>query len=88
MAYPRKPLNVKPLVVRPKEAERMLDTSHDRLYQLIASGDIQSYLDGSSRKILVSSIEAFIQRKLEASKGQYSRSPQPRRKASKEIVTP
>jgi hypothetical protein len=44
----------------------MLDCSMTRLYELINSGQIQSYRDGKSRKMVVASIKAHIARKLEA----------------------
>jgi hypothetical protein len=55
-----------PLVVSPRRARQMLDCSMTRLYELINSGEIQSYRDGKSRKAVVSSIKAHIARQLEA----------------------
>src|SRR5262249_61710500 len=76
-----------PLVVSPAEAWRMLDCGADFGYSLIARGEIASYLAGSRRKILVSSIRDYIQRHISASAGKLLRSPQQRRKASNETVT-
>jgi hypothetical protein len=56
------------LVVSPKRARAMLDCSHTKIYELINSGAIESYLDGASRKIIVASINEYISRKLAASK--------------------
>jgi hypothetical protein len=39
------------LVVSPRRAMRMLDCGRTRLYELIAQGELDSYLDGRSRKI-------------------------------------
>jgi len=40
----------------------------DRLYELLNSGEIESYLDGKSRKIVVASIDRYIAHRLESSK--------------------
>jgi hypothetical protein len=46
----------------------------ERLWELINSGELESYLDGRARRITVASIKAHIARKLAA------QSPQPRRR--------
>ncbi len=56
-----------PLVVRPKGARRMLNCGQTRLYELIAAGELDSFLDGRSRKITVESIFRYIRRRLEDS---------------------
>jgi len=56
-----------PLVVRPKGARRMLNCGQTRLYELIAAGELDSFLDGRSRKITVESIFRYIRRRLEES---------------------
>jgi hypothetical protein len=53
-----------PLVVKPKVAWKMLACSNTRGYQLLATGELQSFKDGKSRKILVASIEDYIKRRL------------------------
>jgi excisionase family DNA binding protein len=55
------------LVVKPRAACRLLNCSHKRLYQLLAEGELQSFRDGGSRKIVVESIRQFIARRLVAS---------------------
>jgi excisionase family DNA binding protein len=55
-----------PLVVKPREACRMLACGMTRLYELIANGEVDSYRDGRSRKITVASIERRIARLLAA----------------------
>jgi hypothetical protein len=50
------------LVVSPRLARRMLDIGTTRLYELIKAGEVESYLDGRSRKIIVDSIYQYIQR--------------------------
>jgi hypothetical protein len=56
-----------PLVVSPSKAMAMLDCGRTRLYQLLNSNELESYLDGKSRKITVASIRARIHRKLKES---------------------
>ena len=59
-----KSLGVEPLVLRPNQAMHMLDCDRAYLYELINSGEIESYLDGAARKITVKSIHARIERKI------------------------
>jgi hypothetical protein len=50
-----------PLVVRPNVARQLLGgCSTEKLYQLIKSGRIKSYLDGAARMIVVASIRSYI----------------------------
>ncbi len=55
-----------PLVVSPKRGCQMLDCSMTRFYELLNSGQIQSYREGKSRKAIVASIKAHIARQLES----------------------
>jgi excisionase family DNA binding protein len=57
-----------PLVVKPRGACELLDCGVTRIYELIADGELESFLDGRSRKITVKSIERYIERRLAASK--------------------
>ena len=52
------------LVVTPRRAWRMLDCGATHGYELLAAGELDSYLDGRARRITVASIEKFITRKL------------------------
>jgi excisionase family DNA binding protein len=47
----------------------LLNKARDRVYALIKSGDLESYLDGRARRITTASIKDYIGRKLAASKG-------------------
>jgi excisionase family DNA binding protein len=47
---------------------RILDCGRTRLYELIDGGELESYLDGRSRKIVLASIHAYVRRKLEAAR--------------------
>jgi hypothetical protein len=44
----------------------MLGIGLTRIYGMLAVGELTSYLDGRSRKILVSSLHAYVQRRLAA----------------------
>jgi hypothetical protein len=57
---------VEPLVVRPKDAWRILQCGNTRGYELVKSGELESFLDGRSRRITVESIHRYIARKLAA----------------------
>ncbi len=54
------------LVVSPRRAKHMLDCGNTRLYELLNANELESFLDGRSRKITVSSIKAYIARLLAA----------------------
>jgi hypothetical protein len=53
-----------PLVVSPRRARHMLDTGNTHLYELLTAGELDSFLDGRSRKITVDSIYRYISRRL------------------------
>src|SRR5215471_1278742 len=55
---------VEPLAVRPKTAWRMLGCGNSHGYGLLARGELDSYTDGSARKITVASIKSYIERRL------------------------
>jgi hypothetical protein len=58
------PSDVAPLVVKPREARSMLACGNTRLYELLAAKELDSFLDGRSRKITVDSIRRYIARRL------------------------
>jgi hypothetical protein len=58
------PADMGPLVVKPKVAWQMLSCSNTRGYELLAAGELDSFLDGRSRKITVDSIRRYIARHL------------------------
>jgi hypothetical protein len=65
-AGPHNGEDVKPLLVRPRIAWKMLGCGNTRGYQLLAAGELDSFLDGSARKITVESIHRYIARRLQA----------------------
>ncbi len=68
--------HLEPLVVSPKAAWRMLGCGNSHGYELLNGGELQSFLDGRSRRITVASIRAYIARKL-ATAGATGAAPQP-----------
>jgi hypothetical protein len=67
MSIPNNPLgDLAPLVVKPKAAWKMLACSNTRGYELLDAGELDSYLDGRSRKITIDSIHRYISRRLAA----------------------
>jgi hypothetical protein len=52
------------LAVSPRRAAFLLDCGITRLYELINSGELDSYKDGAARKIVVASIREYVARKL------------------------
>ena len=58
------PTNDHRIVVSPRRACHMLDCGSTRLYQLLAAGELESFLDGRSRKITVASIRRYVERRV------------------------
>ena len=76
------------LVVSPRLAMHMLDVGNTRLYELINRNELDSFLEGRSRKITVASIYRLIARRLELTKSASNRSPRRRSKAPKTASVP
>jgi hypothetical protein len=75
---------VEPLLVRPRDAWRMLGCGNTHGYELLNAGELVSFLDGRARKITVESIHRYIARKLATAGVSGTRTegaPQPRRAA-------
>jgi hypothetical protein len=64
--YSTGPGEAEPLVVKPKLAWKLLACSNTRGYELLSAGELESFLDGRSRKIIVASIHRFIAGRLAA----------------------
>lgn len=56
-------------VVSPNQAMQALLVSRATLYSLINSGELESYTEGRSRRIIATSLDAYIARRLEAERG-------------------
>ncbi len=59
---------IQPLAVKTRDAWTMLGCSNAHGYKLIAEGQVDSFLEGRIRKVVVASIHAYIERKLAAEK--------------------
>ena len=55
-----------PLVHRPKSAARALQQGLTKVYELMNTGELESFRDGGSRFITTRSIHAYIERQLAA----------------------
>ena len=64
----KRSINVRPLVVGTAEAGRLGGWGKTKLFELIAAGELDSFLDGRVRRVTLASIEARIQRKLQEAK--------------------
>jgi len=78
--YPTAHSDMGPLVVKPRTACRMLDCGNTRLYELLGAGELESFLDGRSRKIVVDSIRRYIAQRLAATQVTAMKSQSPRRR--------
>jgi excisionase family DNA binding protein len=56
------------LAVKPGKAAEILSVCRDTIYQLISRGDLVSYTEGRARRITTASIEAYVARRLAASR--------------------
>jgi hypothetical protein len=71
---PRPPFKARPLVVRPREARRLLGgIGSARLWAMIHSGELESFLTGRARFITTRSIEAHIEKHLAAARDENGR---------------
>jgi hypothetical protein len=70
---------VAPLLVRPRDAWKMLACGNTRGYELLAAGELEHFLDGRARKITVASIQRYIARRLAANGANRQVTPQSRR---------
>jgi Helix-turn-helix domain len=60
-----KAICARPVVETVNETMAILKIGRAKLYELLNSGELESYLEGSSRKITCRSIDAYVQRRLE-----------------------
>jgi excisionase family DNA binding protein len=54
----------------------------DRFYQLLHTGEIESYLDGRSRKVVLASVDAYIDRQIAESRGSFQRARYPKQRGA------
>jgi len=79
---------IEPLGVSPRQAGQLLNIGNTRVWQLIGSGELESYKEGLSRKVTMRSIRARHERQLAAAR-EATETAQPRRRGrpSKGSVT-
>ena len=53
-----------PLVASPKQTMKAIQVSRKKLYELINTGELESYTEGKSSRITVKSINDYIERRL------------------------
>jgi hypothetical protein len=68
-------LELAPRAVSPKTAGDLIEQGVTKINKLIRSGELESYVEGGSRRILVASIDDYIARRIAASRGQSSLRP-------------
>ena len=56
--------DAEPLLVKPAAACQLLECGRTHIYKLLVSGELDSFLDGRSRKITVELIHRYIKRRL------------------------
>jgi excisionase family DNA binding protein len=54
----------------------------DKFYELLNSGEIESYLDGRSRKVVLASVDAYIDRQIAESRGSFRRARYPKQRGA------
>ena len=57
------------IAIPPKEVGDQLRYGMTRIYKMIRDGELESFIDGGSRRVLTSSVDAYVERRLAASKG-------------------
>jgi excisionase family DNA binding protein len=61
------------LAASPNQAMRAIQVSRKKLYELINTGELESYTEGKSRRITIRSINAYIERRLAAEAARHGR---------------
>jgi hypothetical protein len=55
---------LEPLVTDVAGAQRMLDAGHQKIWDLLNAGELESFRLGRARRITIQSIRSYIQRKV------------------------
>jgi excisionase family DNA binding protein len=55
---------VKPILVRPEEAAKILGIARTRIFEMMASGKLRSLQLGRSRRILAEELRDFVRRQM------------------------
>jgi excisionase family DNA binding protein len=72
--------NIEPRVTDVNGGCKRANICKDRFYELLHSGEIESYLDGRSRKVVLASVDAYIDRQIVESKGSFQRARFPKQR--------
>jgi excisionase family DNA binding protein len=70
-------LQIEPRVTDVNGGCKRANVGKDRFYELLHTGEIESYLDGRSRKVVLASVDAYIDRQITGSKGSFQRARHP-----------
>jgi excisionase family DNA binding protein len=62
MSFPGTSALESALVASPNQTMRAIHVSRKKLYELINTGELESYTEGKSRRITVKSINEYIER--------------------------
>lgn len=54
------------IVCSPEDGMRAINARRTKFYELLNAGELQSYMDGSRRQIVVASLMEYVRRRLEA----------------------
>ncbi len=56
------------LVCSPQEAMRAVNCRNTKFYELLNDGEIESYMDGSRRQVVVASLVGYVQKRIDAAR--------------------
>ena len=57
---------MEPFAVRPEKAAEIIDVSRSKFWTLLATGEIESFKGGRSRRVPLASLRAWMDRQVEA----------------------
>jgi hypothetical protein len=77
MPKPRQSVPVVPRMTDVKGGCAIIGCGKSRLYELMQSGEIESYLDGAARKVSIESCNRFVDRRLAQSRSTFERARHP-----------
>jgi hypothetical protein len=58
------------IVCSPEEGMRAINKRRTKFYELLNSGEIESFLDGTRRQIVVASLIGYVQKRLDAARAE------------------
>ncbi|SDJ43732.1 hypothetical protein SAMN05216338_104966 [Bradyrhizobium sp. Rc2d] len=56
------------IVCSPEDGMRAINAKRTKFYEILNAGELQSYMDGSRRQIVVASLVDYVRRRLDAGK--------------------